>query len=106
MAKSCLCAIAGALPPDFVDTSLAASLEKQGSVDAQGHFDPKPVSTAKSVISTESKPPPRILWLIKLFLVSASPFLKNWSTLPTSTQSTAMISGAQRKYALVVLMSG
>ncbi|XP_020570403.2 ryanodine receptor 3 isoform X4 [Oryzias latipes] len=46
MAKSCLCAIAGALPPDFVDTSLAASLEKQGSVDAQGHFDPKPVSTA------------------------------------------------------------
>uniref|UniRef100_A0A3Q1FT48 Ryanodine receptor 3-like n=1 Tax=Acanthochromis polyacanthus TaxID=80966 RepID=A0A3Q1FT48_9TELE len=46
MAKSCLCAIAGALPPDFVDTSLGATLEKQASVDAQGNFDPKPINTA------------------------------------------------------------
>uniref|UniRef100_A0A665TLN2 Ryanodine receptor 3 n=1 Tax=Echeneis naucrates TaxID=173247 RepID=A0A665TLN2_ECHNA len=44
MAMSCLCAIAGALPPDFVDAS--PTLEKQGSVDAQGNFDPKPVNTA------------------------------------------------------------
>lgn len=47
MAKSCLCAIAGALPPDFVDASLGATLEKQVSVDAQGNFDPKPINTAK-----------------------------------------------------------
>ncbi|KAK7907584.1 hypothetical protein WMY93_016196 [Mugilogobius chulae] len=46
MAKSCLCAIAGALPPDFVDTTLGAALEKQASVDAQGNFDPKPINTA------------------------------------------------------------
>uniref|UniRef100_A0A3Q3BKC6 Ryanodine receptor 3 n=1 Tax=Kryptolebias marmoratus TaxID=37003 RepID=A0A3Q3BKC6_KRYMA len=46
MAKSCLCAIAGALPPDFVDTSLGATLEKQESVDAQGNFEPKPINTA------------------------------------------------------------
>uniref|UniRef100_A0A672FJE4 Ryanodine receptor 3 n=1 Tax=Salarias fasciatus TaxID=181472 RepID=A0A672FJE4_SALFA len=46
MAKSCLCAIAGALPPDFVDASLGATLEKQASVDAQGNFDPRPINTA------------------------------------------------------------
>nr|XP_019953023.1 PREDICTED: ryanodine receptor 3 [Paralichthys olivaceus] len=45
MAMSCLCAIAGALPPDFVDASLGATLEKQASVDAQGNFDPKPINT-------------------------------------------------------------
>uniref|UniRef100_A0A8C3B4F7 Ryanodine receptor 3 n=1 Tax=Cyclopterus lumpus TaxID=8103 RepID=A0A8C3B4F7_CYCLU len=46
MATSCLCAIGGALPPDFVDASLGATLEKQASVDAQGNFDPKPINTA------------------------------------------------------------
>uniref|UniRef100_A0A667YZJ8 Ryanodine receptor 3 n=1 Tax=Myripristis murdjan TaxID=586833 RepID=A0A667YZJ8_9TELE len=46
MAMSCLCAIAGALPPDFVDASPGATLEKQASVDAQGNFDPKPINTA------------------------------------------------------------
>ncbi|XP_034756951.1 ryanodine receptor 3 isoform X4 [Etheostoma cragini] len=46
IATSCLCAIAGALPPDFVDASLGATLEKQASVDAQGNFDPKPINTA------------------------------------------------------------
>lgn len=47
MAKACLCAIAGALPPDYVDVSLGATLEKQASLDAQGNFDPKPINTAK-----------------------------------------------------------
>ncbi|KAG7222685.1 hypothetical protein INR49_026294, partial [Caranx melampygus] len=46
MAKSCLCAIAGALPPDFVDASPGATLEKQASMDAQGNFDPAPINTA------------------------------------------------------------
>ncbi|XP_077442696.1 ryanodine receptor 3 [Stigmatopora argus] len=46
MANSCLCAIAGALPPDFVDVSLGAKLENQASIDAQGNFDPKPINTA------------------------------------------------------------
>ncbi|XP_075893569.1 ryanodine receptor 3 isoform X4 [Nelusetta ayraudi] len=46
MANSCLCAIAGALPPDFVDASLEGTLEKQASVDSQGNFDPRPINTA------------------------------------------------------------
>ncbi|XP_038551055.1 ryanodine receptor 3-like [Micropterus salmoides] len=45
MAMSCLCAIAGALPPDFVDASPGATLEKQAPMDAQGNFDPKPINT-------------------------------------------------------------
>ncbi|XP_046877714.1 ryanodine receptor 3 isoform X6 [Hypomesus transpacificus] len=46
MAMSCLSAISGALPPDFVDASPGATLVKQASVDAQGNFDPKTVNTA------------------------------------------------------------
>ncbi|XP_063078860.1 ryanodine receptor 3-like isoform X3 [Engraulis encrasicolus] len=45
-AMQCLCAISGALPPDFVDLTPSSTLEKQTSVDAQGNFDPKPISTA------------------------------------------------------------
>ncbi|XP_031437386.1 ryanodine receptor 3 isoform X2 [Clupea harengus] len=41
-----LCSISGALPPDFVDASPSSTLEKQVSVDTQGNFDPKPISTA------------------------------------------------------------
>lgn len=47
MAMPCLSAIAGALPPDYVDASLSTTLEKQTSVDAHGNFDPRPISTAK-----------------------------------------------------------
>uniref|UniRef100_W5N4D0 Ryanodine receptor 3 n=1 Tax=Lepisosteus oculatus TaxID=7918 RepID=W5N4D0_LEPOC len=46
MAMPCLSAISGALPPDYVDSSITTTLEKQASVDAQGNFDPKPISTA------------------------------------------------------------
>ncbi|TNN60677.1 Ryanodine receptor 3 [Liparis tanakae] len=46
MSTSCLCAIGGALPPDFVDASSGATLEAQASVDAHGNFDPKPINTA------------------------------------------------------------
>uniref|UniRef100_A0A674EGN7 Ryanodine receptor 3 n=1 Tax=Salmo trutta TaxID=8032 RepID=A0A674EGN7_SALTR len=42
---ACLCATAGALPPDYVDASPGATLEKQASVDAHGNFDPKPINT-------------------------------------------------------------
>ncbi|KAL7861798.1 hypothetical protein SRHO_G00132390 [Serrasalmus rhombeus] len=45
MAMPCLSAIAGALPPDYVDSSLSTTLEKPVSVDAQGNFDPRPIST-------------------------------------------------------------
>uniref|UniRef100_A0A8K9WMV6 Ryanodine receptor 3 n=1 Tax=Oncorhynchus mykiss TaxID=8022 RepID=A0A8K9WMV6_ONCMY len=42
---ACLSATAGALPPDYVDASPGATLEKQASVDAHGNFDPKPINT-------------------------------------------------------------
>ncbi|XP_044021701.1 ryanodine receptor 3-like isoform X8 [Siniperca chuatsi] len=46
MAMPCLSAIAGALPPDYVDASISTTVEKPISVDAQGNFDPKPINTA------------------------------------------------------------
>ncbi|KAI7804180.1 putative ryanodine receptor 3-like [Triplophysa rosa] len=46
MAMPCLSAIAGALPPDYIDPSLSTALEKHESVDAQGNFDPRPINTA------------------------------------------------------------
>ncbi|XP_066529527.1 ryanodine receptor 3-like [Hoplias malabaricus] len=46
MAMPCLSAIAGALPPDYVDSSLSVALEKPVSVDAQGNFDPRPINTS------------------------------------------------------------
>lgn len=47
MAMPCLSAIAGAIPPDYVDSSSGSTLVKQVSVDAQGNFDPQPINTAK-----------------------------------------------------------
>ncbi|KAK6307192.1 hypothetical protein J4Q44_G00223400 [Coregonus suidteri] len=46
MAMPCLSAISGALPPDYIDATISTTLEKPVSVDAQGNFDPKPISTA------------------------------------------------------------
>ena len=46
IAMPCICAIAGAIPPDYVDASFSVT-EKKASVDAEGNFDPKPVETAK-----------------------------------------------------------
>ncbi|XP_028294206.1 ryanodine receptor 3 isoform X7 [Gouania willdenowi] len=46
MAMPCLSAIAGALPPDYMDASINTTVEKPVSVDAHGNFDPKPISTA------------------------------------------------------------
>ncbi|CAB1335142.1 unnamed protein product, partial [Coregonus sp. 'balchen'] len=46
MAMPCLSAISGALPPDYIDSTISTTLEKPVSVDAQGNFDPKPISTA------------------------------------------------------------
>uniref|UniRef100_A0A3B3DVI6 Ryanodine receptor 1a (skeletal) n=1 Tax=Oryzias melastigma TaxID=30732 RepID=A0A3B3DVI6_ORYME len=41
----CICAIAGAIPPDYVDASYCSKTEKKASVDAEGNFDPKPIDT-------------------------------------------------------------
>nr|XP_057946113.1 ryanodine receptor 3-like isoform X1 [Doryrhamphus excisus] len=45
MAMPCLSAIAGALPPDYVDGSISSTMEKPLSVDTHGNFDPKPITT-------------------------------------------------------------
>ncbi|KAK7904971.1 hypothetical protein WMY93_017578 [Mugilogobius chulae] len=45
MAMPCLSAIAGALPPDYVDASISTAVEKPNSVDVHGNFDPKPINT-------------------------------------------------------------
>ncbi|XP_038623542.1 ryanodine receptor 1 isoform X2 [Tachyglossus aculeatus] len=50
IAMPCLCAIAGALPPDYVDASYSSKTEKKASVDAEGNFDPKPVETLNVII--------------------------------------------------------
>ncbi|TTS33136.1 Ryanodine receptor 2 [Bagarius yarrelli] len=42
IAMPCICAIAGAIPPDYVDASYSSKTEKKASVDAEGNFDPKP----------------------------------------------------------------
>lgn len=47
IAMPCICAIAGAIPPDYVDASYSSKTEKKASVDAEGNFDPKPVETTK-----------------------------------------------------------
>lgn len=47
MALPCLSAIAGALPPDYLDTQITSTVEKQTSVDIEGNFDPKPINTIK-----------------------------------------------------------
>uniref|UniRef100_A0A8C7FDW2 Ryanodine receptor 3 n=1 Tax=Oncorhynchus kisutch TaxID=8019 RepID=A0A8C7FDW2_ONCKI len=49
MAMPCLSAISGALPPDYIDSTISTTLEKPVSVDAQGNFDPKPISTEKEI---------------------------------------------------------
>ncbi|XP_061298668.1 ryanodine receptor 1-like [Pezoporus flaviventris] len=50
LAMPCLCAIAGALPPDYVDASYSSRTEKKAAVDAEGNFDPKPVETLNVII--------------------------------------------------------
>ncbi|KAJ3590256.1 hypothetical protein NHX12_008210, partial [Muraenolepis orangiensis] len=49
IAMPCICAIAGAIPPDYVDASYSVT-EKKASVDAEGNFDPRPVETTNTII--------------------------------------------------------
>ncbi|KAG7271671.1 hypothetical protein CRUP_022288, partial [Coryphaenoides rupestris] len=50
IAMPCICSIAGAIPPDYVDASFSDKTEKKASVDAEGNFDPKPVETTNTII--------------------------------------------------------
>ncbi|CAN0250954.1 unnamed protein product [Lampetra fluviatilis] len=50
MALPCLSGIAGALPPDYMESQYMAALEKQVSVDADGNFEPRPKDTVSIII--------------------------------------------------------
>ena len=47
LALPCLSAVAGALPPDYMESTYVAMMEKQSSMDAEGNFNPQPADTAK-----------------------------------------------------------
>ncbi|KAG5262307.1 hypothetical protein AALO_G00273740 [Alosa alosa] len=50
LALPCLSAVAGALPPDYMESNYVAMMEKQSSMDAEGNFNPQPVDTSNVVI--------------------------------------------------------
>ncbi|XP_046891412.1 ryanodine receptor 1b isoform X3 [Hypomesus transpacificus] len=56
IAMPCICAIAGAIPPDYVDASFCSNTEKKASVDSEGNFDPKPVETTNTIIPERLDP--------------------------------------------------
>nr|XP_015218325.1 PREDICTED: ryanodine receptor 2 isoform X6 [Lepisosteus oculatus] len=46
LALPCLSAVAGALPPDYMESNYVAMMEKQSSMDAEGNFNPQPADTS------------------------------------------------------------
>ncbi|MFT7807285.1 ryanodine receptor 2 isoform X1 [Arapaima gigas] len=50
LALPCLSAVAGALPPDYMESSYVAMMEKQSSMDAEGNFNPQPADTSNTTI--------------------------------------------------------
>ncbi|XP_035260546.1 ryanodine receptor 2 isoform X3 [Anguilla anguilla] len=50
LALPCLSAVAGALPPDYMESNYVAMMEKQSSMDAEGNFNPQPVDTSNVTV--------------------------------------------------------
>ncbi|CAM4712692.1 unnamed protein product [Leuciscus chuanchicus] len=50
LALPCLSAVAGALPPDYMESNYVAMMEKQSSMDAEGNFNPQPADTSSVVV--------------------------------------------------------
>ncbi|XP_030630748.1 ryanodine receptor 2 [Chanos chanos] len=50
LALPCLSAVAGALPPDYMESNYVAMMEKQSSMDAEGNFNPQPADTSNITI--------------------------------------------------------
>uniref|UniRef100_A0A8C5FWP2 Ryanodine receptor 2 n=1 Tax=Gadus morhua TaxID=8049 RepID=A0A8C5FWP2_GADMO len=46
LALPCLSAVAGALPPDYMESNYVAMIEKQSSMDSEGNFNPQPADTS------------------------------------------------------------
>ncbi|XP_064301533.1 ryanodine receptor 2 [Phalacrocorax carbo] len=50
LALPCLSAVAGALPPDYMESNYVSMVEKQSSMDSDGNFNPQPVDTSNITI--------------------------------------------------------
>ncbi|KAG9346042.1 hypothetical protein JZ751_007858 [Albula glossodonta] len=50
LALPCLSAVAGALPPDYMESNYVAMMEKQSSMDAEGNFNPQPADTSNVTV--------------------------------------------------------
>ncbi|NXH91733.1 RYR2 protein, partial [Edolisoma coerulescens] len=50
LALPCLSAVAGALPPDYMESNYVNMVEKQSSMDSDGNFNPQPVDTSNITI--------------------------------------------------------
>nr|XP_040033351.1 ryanodine receptor 2 isoform X4 [Gasterosteus aculeatus aculeatus] len=50
MALPCLSAVAGALPPDYMESNYMAMMEKQSSMDSEGNFTPQPADTTNVIV--------------------------------------------------------
>ncbi|XP_037829496.1 ryanodine receptor 2 [Kryptolebias marmoratus] len=50
LALPCLSAVAGALPPDYMESNYMAMMEKQSSMDSEGNFTPQPADTTNVII--------------------------------------------------------
>ncbi|KAJ7416519.1 hypothetical protein BTVI_35536 [Pitangus sulphuratus] len=50
LALPCLSAVAGALPPDYMESNYVNMVEKQASMDSDGNFNPQPVDTSNITI--------------------------------------------------------
>uniref|UniRef100_A0A7N6A8U4 Ryanodine receptor 2 n=1 Tax=Anabas testudineus TaxID=64144 RepID=A0A7N6A8U4_ANATE len=50
LALPCLSAVAGALPPDYMESNYMAMMEKQSSMDSEGNFTPQPADTSNVTV--------------------------------------------------------
>uniref|UniRef100_A0A668AWW8 Uncharacterized protein n=1 Tax=Myripristis murdjan TaxID=586833 RepID=A0A668AWW8_9TELE len=50
LALPCLSAVAGALPPDYMESNYVAVMEKQSSMDSDGNFTPQPADTTNVTV--------------------------------------------------------
>uniref|UniRef100_A0A3B5KSP6 Uncharacterized protein n=1 Tax=Xiphophorus couchianus TaxID=32473 RepID=A0A3B5KSP6_9TELE len=50
LALPCLSAVAGALPPDYMESNYMALMEKQSSMDSEGNFNPQPADTTNVTV--------------------------------------------------------
>ncbi|XP_078504129.1 ryanodine receptor 2 [Lissotriton helveticus] len=50
LALPCLSSVAGALPPDYMESNYVSMMVKQSSMDSEGNFNPQPVDTSNITI--------------------------------------------------------